>query len=53
MGGVFFAADFDGMAGVGAAAVADDDLRVHGQKIDDLPLHLDTPLQSKNAGISL
>ena len=51
--GVFFAADADGMPGVGAAAVADDDVGVFGEKIDDLALALIPPLEADDNGISL
>ena len=50
---VFFVADADGMAGVGAAAIADDDIGVLGEKIDDLALALVSPLQADDAGIAL
>ncbi len=36
--GVFLPADADGVAGVGAAAVADDDVGLLGEEIDDLAL---------------
>ena len=40
------AADDHGMAGVGPALVADDDVVLLGEQIDDLPLGLVAPLQS-------
>jgi hypothetical protein len=52
MRGVFFAANTDGVPGVGAAAVADDDVGMLGEKIDDLPLALIPPLESDDNGIS-
>src|SRR5262249_11356165 len=53
VGGVFFVADADGVAGVGAAAVADDDIGLLGQKIDDFALAFIAPLKAEDAGISL
>jgi hypothetical protein len=43
--------DDDGVARVGAAAVADDDLAVLGQDIDHLALAFITPLQSDDTRI--
>ncbi len=53
MGGIFLAADADGVSGVGAAAVADDHIGPLGQQIDDLSLSLVTPLQPDDARILL
>ena len=53
VGGVFFAADADGVPGVGAAAVADDDVGVLGQEVDDLALALVAPLEADDGGIAL
>ena len=50
---VFLAADADGVPGVGAAAVADDDVGVLGEEIDDLALALVAPLEADDNGISL
>jgi hypothetical protein len=53
MGGVFFTADADGVAGVCAAAIADDDVSVFGEEIDDFPLALVAPLEAYDGGIAL
>ena len=45
----FVAADH-GMAGVGAALVANHDLKVLGQQVNQLSLRLVTPLQTDHAG---
>ena len=44
------AAGDDGMAGIGPALVADDDIVLLGEQIDDLALGLVAPLQSDNTG---
>ena len=53
MGGVFLAADLDGMPGIGPAAIADDHVGMLGEEINDLPLALIPPLQPDDAGIAL
>ena len=53
MGGVFFAADADGVAGVCAAAVADYDVGAFGDKVDDFTFAFVTPLESDDARIFL
>ena len=45
--GVLLAVDADGVAGVGAAAVADDDLRLFGEEVDDLALAFIAPLERR------
>ena len=40
----------DGVAGVGAAVVADDEVVLVAEQIDDLPLGLVAPLQADDAG---
>jgi hypothetical protein len=40
------AVEDDGMAGVGAALISDDDVVVLGQEVDDISLGLVTPLQA-------
>ncbi len=44
------AAGDDGMAGIGPALVADDDIVLLGEQIDNLALGLVAPLQSDNTG---
>ena len=46
---VGLAAGDDGMAGVAAALVADDDIVLVGQQVDDLALGLVAPLQTDHA----
>jgi hypothetical protein len=40
----------DGMPGIGPAVVADDDIMLLGEKIDDLALGFVAPLQADNTG---
>ena len=42
----------DGMAGVGAAVVADDEIVLLGEQIDDLALGLVAPLQADDTQVS-
>ena len=51
VGGVLVGADADGVAGVGAATVADDDVGVIGDVIDDLALPLVAPLRTEDCEI--
>ena len=44
------AAGDDGVAGVGTAGVADDDVVLAGEDVDELPLGLVTPLQTDDTG---
>ena len=53
VGGVLLAVDANGVAGVGAAAVADDDLGLLGEEINDLALAFIAPLEAENARISV
>ena len=43
------AVDDDGVAGVGPAVVADDEVELVAEQIDDLPLGLVAPLQADHA----
>ena len=45
-GDVLLAVDDQGMPGVGAAGPADDEARLLGQEVDDLPLALVAPLNA-------
>ena len=47
---VGLAAGDDGVAGVGAAVVADDEVVLVGEEIDDLALGLVAPLQADDTG---
>ena len=49
---VFLVPDAHGMPGVGPAAIADDDVGVLGEEIDDLSFAFIAPLQADDAGIS-
>ncbi len=49
--GELFRADPDGMAGIGAAAVADRQVVLLGKQIDDFALALIAPLQAYDAGV--
>jgi hypothetical protein len=51
MGGIFFGADADGMAGVGATAVADDDIGAFREEIDDFAFAFIAPLEADDAGV--
>lgn len=48
----FFAAERDGVAGVGAAVVADGHVEALGEQIDDLAFSFVTPAQTDDAGVS-
>jgi hypothetical protein len=50
--GVALAVDDDGVAGVGPAVVADDDVVAVGQQVDDLALALVTPLESDDRRVA-
>jgi hypothetical protein len=53
MRGIFFGADTDGVAGIGSAAVADDDIGPFGEEIDEFSLSLVAPLKSDDTGVLL
>ncbi len=50
--GVFFVADFDRVAGIGAAVPADREIEMLGEEIDDFSLALIAPLQADDGGVA-
>jgi hypothetical protein len=52
MRGIFFPANPDGVAGVGAPTIPDDHIRPFAQEINDLSFAFIAPLQTKNARIA-